>query len=480
MSDSDLIHWLLAASTPSIRYLTLRSLLTRPAGDPEVEAAHQAIMTEGPIPAILAGQADEGNWAGERGYYTPKYTSTHWSMLLLAELNADGADSRLRRGAAFMLAATQGELKQAITRGAHGLSCFWGNLLRYALHCGQADDPRVHAIVNYLAHDAQEAGWRCSYNGELPCAWGAARALWGLAALPARPRFPQAEAAIHRTASSGRVGGPGLPRCPSSPGVAGLPAQTRRPLAGQQPFQATHLAGASESGRNRPLGFSAGGDHTPTSEGGTGVQTVLLGNTGLMVSRLAFGTAYMGPQSDRLSPEEGAALLLQALDLGISFWDTSDDYGSHPHVAHALRQIPREQVVIASKTYEPAGAADRILAELGTDYLDILLVHCVGLSWVDAARECLRLWQQDKAQGRVRALGFSTHSAGVARLAAEWPEVEMLLVPIMADGERGRGHESDGLRHTGCRPGGGLLLCLPASLHSQPVHRHAQPQRCAG
>ncbi len=193
MSDSDLIHWLLAASTPSIRYLTLRSLLARPAGDPEVEAAHQAIMTEGPVPAILAGQTDEGNWAGERGYYTPKYTSTHWSMLLLAELNADGADSRLRRGAAFMLAATQDELKQAITRGAHGLSCFWGNLLRYALHCGQADDPRVHAIVNYLAHDAQEAGWRCSYNGELPCAWGAARALWGLAALP---RFPQAEAAI--------------------------------------------------------------------------------------------------------------------------------------------------------------------------------------------------------------------------------------------------------------------------------------------
>jgi len=164
------------------------------------------------------------------------------------------------------------------------------------------------------------------------------------------------------------------------------------------------------------------------------VQNVPLGNTGLMVSRLAFGTAYMGPQSDRLSPEEGAAMLLQALDMGISFWDTSDDYGSHPHVARALRHVPRKQVVIASKTYEPAGAAERILAELDTDYLDILLVHCVGLSWADAARECLRLWQRDKAQGRVRALGFSTHSAGVARLAAEWPEVEVLLVPINATG----------------------------------------------
>ena len=164
------------------------------------------------------------------------------------------------------------------------------------------------------------------------------------------------------------------------------------------------------------------------------MQNVLLGNTGLKVSRLAFGTAYMGPLSDRLSPEDGAALLLQALDRGIAFWDTSDDYGSHPHVAHALRQVPREQVVIASKTCEPEGAVERILAELGTGYLDILFVHCVGLSWADAARDCLRLWQQDKAQDRVRALGFSTHSARVAWLAAEWPEVEVLLVPVNATG----------------------------------------------
>ncbi|MEW6230858.1 MAG: hypothetical protein AB1566_00925 [Chloroflexota bacterium] len=196
MSDSDFIHWLLAASTPSIRYLTLRSLLAQPTDDPEVEDARQAIMAEGPVPAILTGQTDKGDWAGEHSYYTPKYTSTHWSMLLLAELAADGVDPRLRRGTAFMLAATQDELKQAITKNAHGLSCFWGNLLRYALHCGQADDPRMHVIVNYLAHDAQEAGWRCSHNDELPCAWGAARALWGLAALPARPRPLQAEAAI--------------------------------------------------------------------------------------------------------------------------------------------------------------------------------------------------------------------------------------------------------------------------------------------
>jgi aryl-alcohol dehydrogenase-like predicted oxidoreductase len=142
----------------------------------------------------------------------------------------------------------------------------------------------------------------------------------------------------------------------------------------------------------------------------------------------------MGPLSDRLTPENGATLLLQALDLGVSFWDTSDDYGTHPHVARALRQVHRDQVVIASKTCEPAGAVQRITAELGTDYLDILFVHCVGLGWVNAAREALGQWQQDRAQGKVRALGFSTHSAQVARLAAEWSEVEVLMVPINPTG----------------------------------------------
>jgi aryl-alcohol dehydrogenase-like predicted oxidoreductase len=164
------------------------------------------------------------------------------------------------------------------------------------------------------------------------------------------------------------------------------------------------------------------------------MRNVMLGSTGLKVSRLAFGTAYMGPDSDRLSPEEGATLLLQALDLGISFWDTADDYGSHPHVARALRQVSRDQVVIASKAYEPDGAVEHILAELGTDYLDILFVHCVGLDECGAAREALRIWQQDRGQGRARALGLSTHSAQVAALAAGWPEVEVLLVPVNAAG----------------------------------------------
>ena len=164
------------------------------------------------------------------------------------------------------------------------------------------------------------------------------------------------------------------------------------------------------------------------------MRKVALGDTGIRVSRLSFGTAFMGPLSDHLSPQEGATLLLRALDQGISFWDTSEDYGTHPHVACALRRVRREQVTVASKLREPGTTVEQVLDELGTAYLDILFVHEVGLAGTDVARGMARAWQREKERGRVRAVGFATHSVHVTRLAAEWPEVDVLMVPINATG----------------------------------------------
>jgi len=195
MNDSDIIQWLMLAKTPSIRYFTHRLLLGYPEGDARVEAEQREMKTTGPIPAMLRHQTEAGCWSGECSYYTPKYTSTHWSMLLLAELGTDGSDPRLRKGAAFMLTAIRDELKITLEKGGHGLSCFWGNLLRYALHCGQADNSQIQDIIHYLANDAQN-DWCCSYNGGLPCAWGTARALWGLSALESYQRTPKVEATI--------------------------------------------------------------------------------------------------------------------------------------------------------------------------------------------------------------------------------------------------------------------------------------------
>jgi len=142
----------------------------------------------------------------------------------------------------------------------------------------------------------------------------------------------------------------------------------------------------------------------------------------------------MGPLADQMSAEAGADLLCQAFALGVTFWDTSDDYGTHPHVARALRQVPRAQVAVASKTREPEGATGRILAELGTDYLDVLFIHDVALDWIEPARQALQTLWPDRERGCLRALGLSTHSAEVARRAAQWPEVEVLMVPLNRTG----------------------------------------------
>src|SRR3990172_4078558 len=102
-----------------------------------------------------------------------------------------------------------------------------------------------------------------------------------------------------------------------------------------------------------------------------------LGRTGLTVSTLCFGTGYLGG-----SPAAGARLLGRAYELGVTFWDTSDDYGTHPHVARALRDVERDDVVVTTKTYASTAAGarrslTRALRELRVEAVDIFLLHAV-------------------------------------------------------------------------------------------------------
>lgn len=188
MEEASPIDWLLDAQTPSIRYLTLRLLEGCPADDPRVIEARRAVVEYGPAAEILQRQSPRGDWKGEHSYYTPKYTSTHWSMMLLAELGMDGEDERMRRGAAFMLGAALPWEKGSRLPARLDLCCLFGNILRYTAHCAMQDDPRAVEMVSFLGRCALENGWACSYNSEAPCAWGAARTLWGLAAVPCEKR----------------------------------------------------------------------------------------------------------------------------------------------------------------------------------------------------------------------------------------------------------------------------------------------------
>jgi hypothetical protein len=192
------LSWLLEAETPTIRYLTLVDLMGLPEEDDRVREAQRAIMGEGPVPGILAEQTAMGNWAREHSFYTPKYTSTHWSLLLLAELRVEGTDPRFRRGAGFMLGDTAGRLNERLIMHGRGLSCLYGNILRYVCHAGLAGDERAGTMIEYVVREMDNGHCRCDWNGGYACAWGAARTLWGLAALPPAMRGPTVQRAMEQ------------------------------------------------------------------------------------------------------------------------------------------------------------------------------------------------------------------------------------------------------------------------------------------
>ena len=102
---ADPTEWLLEPDpdNPGVRYFALTDLLERPADDPQVVVAQQAIMETGPVPAILAQQHRDGYWVKPGPGYNPKYRSTVWSVILLAQLGADGSDPRVRAGCDYLL-----------------------------------------------------------------------------------------------------------------------------------------------------------------------------------------------------------------------------------------------------------------------------------------------------------------------------------------------------------------------------------------
>jgi hypothetical protein len=192
------LSWLLEAETPTIRYLALVDLMGLPEEDARVQAARQAIMHEGPVPAILAEQTEAGNWAGESSFYTPKYRSTHWSLLLLTELHVDGEDPRFRRGVEFMLGKVPGPLTDRLAGDESGWSCLFGNVLRYVSHAGLAGADRTAGLIDYCLREIGNGYCRCHWNSGYACAWGVTRTLWGLAAIPKDMRDPAVDRAIQQ------------------------------------------------------------------------------------------------------------------------------------------------------------------------------------------------------------------------------------------------------------------------------------------
>lgn len=173
-----------------------------------------------------------------------------------------------------------------------------------------------------------------------------------------------------------------------------------------------------------------------------------LGNTRIKVSRLCLGTGMRGWKREsnqtKLGRERFEQLIRDAYERGICLFDLADLYGSHPYIIPALKKIRREKYAIITKIwwwpddglpekerYDADVMVARFLKELKTDYIDVLLLHCVtSAKWPTELSRQMEILAKLKQQGVIRAHGVSCHSLEALEAAANEPWVDSVNARI--------------------------------------------------
>ncbi len=214
------LDWLLQPENPSVRLNTLRFLLDRSKHDSDVLQAAGTINASLPVKTILELQEPDGHWAPEKSFYTGKYKSTVWTLLVLAELGADARDERIQAACEFILENAQHHTSGGFSQqgGRNGgqasdvIPCLTGNMLWVLVRFGFLDDPRVQSaidwIIRYQRFDDGEgkapSGW--PYDnweicwGRHTCHMGVVKTLKALAEIPEEKRSKTIRQTIERAA----------------------------------------------------------------------------------------------------------------------------------------------------------------------------------------------------------------------------------------------------------------------------------------
>jgi aryl-alcohol dehydrogenase-like predicted oxidoreductase len=171
-------------------------------------------------------------------------------------------------------------------------------------------------------------------------------------------------------------------------------------------------------------------------------EKVALGKSGLKPSRVCMGTGTHGvaQQSNqtRLGSDNFDQLLRDAYERGVRTFDSADQYGTHPYIARAFKDVPRDSYQIFSKirwhgdvTPDANVFVDRFLKELNTDHIDLLLMHCMTSgNWPQTMRKQMDILSGYKEKGVIRALGVSCHSIPALEAAAAEPWVDSVHTRI--------------------------------------------------
>lgn len=219
--NGDSLTWLLERDSPGVRYLTLRDLVDVPKDDPELASARKAAHKNGPIATILNKMDKAGYWVASGPGYNPKYRSTVWALIMLAQLGASiKEDKRVESACTYLLdhALTPGG--QFSTTGAPSgtVDCLQGNLCWALLEMG-CDDPRLETALEWMARSVTGEGiapptdrnapvryyaykygpdFACGVNYNMSCAWGGIKVMLAFSKLPLKRRTPLVKRAIKR------------------------------------------------------------------------------------------------------------------------------------------------------------------------------------------------------------------------------------------------------------------------------------------
>lgn len=172
----------------------------------------------------------------------------------------------------------------------------------------------------------------------------------------------------------------------------------------------------------------------------TAVDQVTLGNTGIKLSRLGMGCGSKGGSIQRALGQDGFTRLVRyAYDQGITYLDTAQDYKTHEFIRTATQGLPREKLFIQSKMpgtpEDPMSVIERYCKELGTEYIDTLLVHCaVTPGWDEERKRVLDALEKAKDKQMIRAHGVSCHSLPALQRAVEIDFVDVHLVRLNPQG----------------------------------------------
>ncbi len=219
--NADPLPWLLEPDTPSVRHLAMRDLLDLPSGDSELREARVAAHKEGAIPAILAHMDGVGYWEKPGPGYGPKYRSTVWSVITLAQLGGSASmDERIAKACEYVVTHALTEAGQFTATGAPSgtADCLQGNLCAGLIDLGY-EPARLEAAFDWMARTVTGEGiapaadrrapvryyagncgplFACGANNKLSCAWGGAKVMLALGKLPANYRTPVIENAIDK------------------------------------------------------------------------------------------------------------------------------------------------------------------------------------------------------------------------------------------------------------------------------------------